>query len=134
MVLIDRVLEVGEGYLEAETRVRADDLFDDRECVPASVGFEYMAQGIAAYAGSKSLLAGEPVRLGFLIGTRLYRSNVGEFPVGSRLTVRVREILQDDSGLGVFDCELAGDTIRVSARVNVFQPGNVEEYLSRQEP
>jgi predicted hotdog family 3-hydroxylacyl-ACP dehydratase len=78
--------------------------------------------------------AGEPVKLGFLLGTRRYNSNVAEFKVGSRLTIRVRKVIQDDA-LGVFDCEIYGINhepdqdiqIEVSASLNVYQPALEEK-------
>jgi predicted hotdog family 3-hydroxylacyl-ACP dehydratase len=64
-----------------------------------------------------------PIRLGFLLGTRRYYSNVAAFSVGVRLTIHVEKILQDDN-LGVFDCRIQGDGVEVTAKLNVYQPPN----------
>ena len=95
MVLLDRVLEFDGDGLIAELVVRDDGLFGDANGVPAWAGIEYMAQAVSAYAGIKSKLAGEPIRLGYLLGTRRYLSNVPSFAIGTLLTVQKRPIMQD---------------------------------------
>ena len=49
---------------------------------------ELMAQGIGAFAGIEALKAGEPVRLGFLLGTRKLDLFADSVPVGTELEVR----------------------------------------------
>ncbi|CAA9889420.1 Beta-hydroxyacyl-(Acyl-carrier-protein) dehydratase FabA/FabZ [Candidatus Methylobacter favarea] len=132
MVLLDRIIACDEHSLSAELTVRDDGLLGSKKAVPAWAGIEYMAQAVAAYAGVMAKKAGEPVKLGFLLGTRRYSSSVAEFKVGSRLTVRVKKVIQDDA-LGVFDCEIygriheTGQDIEaiVSANLNVYQPAHV---------
>ena len=101
--------------------VNDDGLFGNHKSVPSWAGIEYMAQAIGAYAGIKSILAGEPIKLGYLLGTRRYISNVSDFNVGTALTVIVKVIIQDDK-LGAFDCQILGAGIEVSANLTVFQP------------
>jgi predicted hotdog family 3-hydroxylacyl-ACP dehydratase len=121
MVLLDRIIECDDNSLSAELVVRDDGLLGNDKTVPAWVGIEYMAQAVAAYAGVMARRAGEPVKLGFLLGTRRYNSNVAEFKVGSTIKVRVEKIIQDDR-LGVFDCRIQGDGVLVTANLNVYQP------------
>ncbi|MCX7102732.1 MAG: hotdog family protein [Methylobacter sp.] len=121
MVLLDRVIAHDNKSLTAELVVRDDGLFGDHETVPAWVGIEYMAQTIAAYVGVMARQVNDPVRLGFLLGTRRYLSNVGVFKVGARLTIQVEKIFQNE-GLGVFDCQILGVDVDVSAKLNVYQP------------
>ncbi len=121
MVLLDRIIDFDEYTLSAELVVRGDNLLGNDKTVPAWAGIEYMAQAIAAYAGIKSKLAGEPIKLGFLLGTRSYTSNVASFAVGTALTIQVKNIIQDDK-LGVFDCKLRGDGVEINANLNVYQP------------
>jgi predicted hotdog family 3-hydroxylacyl-ACP dehydratase len=80
-----------------------------------------MAQAIAAFAGVTAKQANEPIRLGFLLGTRRYGSNIAAFKAGSILTIRVKKIMQDDN-LGVFDCRIDGDGVEITAKLNVYQP------------
>lgn len=121
MVLLDRIVDYDDQGLTAELVVRADGLLGDDESVPAWAGIEYMAQAIAAFAGMMATQAGEPIRLGFLLGTRRYHSNVAAFKVGASLTIRVEKIMQDDN-LGVFDCRIQGTDVEVTANLNVYQP------------
>ncbi len=121
MVLLDKVLAFDGKSLTAELTVRADGLLGNGLRVPAWAGIEYMAQAVGAYAGVKSLLAGEPVRLGYLLGTRRYHCNVPDFTPGLILTVKVTNVIQDDK-LGVFDCRIDGDGVEISANLNVYQP------------
>jgi predicted hotdog family 3-hydroxylacyl-ACP dehydratase len=101
--------------------VRNDGLLGNDKTVPAWVGIEYMAQAIAAYAGVMSKRAGDPVKLGFLLGTKRYNSNVAEFRAGSTLTVHVEKTIQDDN-LGAFECNIQGCGVEVTANLNVYQP------------
>jgi predicted hotdog family 3-hydroxylacyl-ACP dehydratase len=121
MVLLDRVIEFDGDSLTAELIVRDDGLFGDEQGVPAWAGIEYMAQAVAAYAGIKSKLAGEPIKLVFLLGTRRYNSNVASFAVGTALTIQIKTIIQDEK-LGVFDCTIRGVGIEINANLNVYQP------------
>ncbi|MGD0961753.1 MAG: 3-hydroxylacyl-ACP dehydratase [Methylomonas sp.] len=122
MVLLDRILSVDDNSLSAELRVRYDGLLlGDQQTVPSWAGIEYMAQAIAAFTGVKTKLAGEPIRLGFLLGARGYRSNVATFAVGAQLTVTVNKVFQD-ALLAVFECRIQGENIDIDARLNVYQP------------
>ena len=121
MVFLDRIIGCDDNSLSAEWVVRDDGLLGNDKTVPAWAGIEYMAQAIAAYAGMMAKRAGEPVKVGFLLGTRRYNSNVAEFKVGSTLTVRVKKIIQDNN-LAAFECEIQGAGVEVSANLNVYQP------------
>lgn len=134
MLLLDRVVAADAEMLCAEVTIRADSQFCDGREVGAWVGIEYMAQAIAAHAGYSAQLRGEPVKPGFLLGSRRYHSDVPGFAVGAVLTVRVQRALQGDNGLGAFDCSIAQqgiDAVLASALVTVFQPPNVNEFLQR---
>ncbi len=128
MVLLDRVLEYDQESLVAEVQVRDDGLFGDAKTVPAWLGIEYMAQTVAAHGGMMCYLAGKPINLGFLLGTRRYRSNVAEFSVGTWLTVKVHRVIEDQ-GLAVFDCQLIGEGIELAAKLNVYQPDNKDNKV-----
>ena len=121
MIFLDRVISFEPSSLSAELVVRDDCLLGDSKTVPSWTGIEYMAQAIAAYAGIQSKQAGEPIKLGFLLGTRRYLTNISCFNVGTRLTITITKIIQDDK-LSVFDCKIYGEDIEISANLNVFQP------------
>lgn len=128
MVLLDRVLEYDQQSLVAETVVRNDGLFSDGETVPAWLGIEYMAQTIAAFGGMMSYQTGTPVNIGFLLGSRRYVSNISNFQVDTLIRITVKRLIEDQ-GLGVFDCQITGDGIDISANLNVYQP-NFEDNLA----
>ncbi|MCK4840945.1 MAG: hotdog family protein [Methylococcales bacterium] len=125
MMLLDHVLEYDQESLVAEVIVANDGLFGDGQTIPAWIGIEYMAQTVAAHGGMMRRLAGKPIDVGFLLGSRRYNCNVSEFIVGTRLTVSVKRFMEDQ-GLGVFDCQILGEGIDISAKLNVYQPANIE--------
>lgn len=132
MVLLDRVISVGEDSLLAEVRIRSDSLFCHADGVGAWVGIEYMAQAIGAWAGYTAQLRGEPVKLGFLLGTRRYECSRPIFVLGSVLRVYIQRVFQDENGLGSFECYIDNEEGRIAtATVTVFQPPNVNDFLQR---
>lgn len=132
MVLLDRVVSADADNLLAEVRIRSDSLFCNADGVGVWVGIEYMAQAIAAWAGCIARSRGEPVKLGFLLGTRRYECSRPIFVIGSLLQVHVRRVFQDESGLGSFECYIDDEQGRVAtATVTVFQPHNVNDFLER---
>jgi predicted hotdog family 3-hydroxylacyl-ACP dehydratase len=134
MSLLDRVLSADEETLCAEVAIRADTLFCEEGVVGAWVGVEYMAQAVAAHAGYAARMRGEPVKVGFLLGTRRYQCSVPGFGAGTVLRVHVKRALQGENGLGAFECQLedaASGAQLASATITVFQPPNVEEFLQR---
>lgn len=130
MILIDQVLRFGDEDIETRLTVRSGGLFNQADgSLPAWVGIELMAQSVAAYAGCQARLLGEPVALGFLLGTRNFQCDVDRFPLGAELHIHATRSLQDDNGMGVFECRLRGPGIDVIARLNVFRPPQVASYL-----
>jgi predicted hotdog family 3-hydroxylacyl-ACP dehydratase len=105
-------------------------LFCNTDGVGAWVGIEYMAQAIGAWAGYTAQLRGEPVKLGFLLGTRRYDCSRPIFILGSLLRVHVLRVFQDENGLGSFECSIDNEEGRVAtATVTLFQPPNVNDFL-----
>jgi predicted hotdog family 3-hydroxylacyl-ACP dehydratase len=132
MVLVDRVIAVDEESLCAEVRIRPDSLFCIASGVGAWIGVEYMAQTIAAFAGYTAYLRGEPVKPGFLLGTRRYECTRAMFTLGSLLQVHVRRVLQSESGLGSFECRIEDGKEQVAtATLTVLQPVNADDFLQR---
>lgn len=131
MILIDQVLAFDEDSIDTRMTVRAGGLFNEADgSLPAWIGVELMAQSIAAYAGCHARTQGQPVVMGFLIGTRKYQCNVERFALGSTLNIRALRTLEDDNGMGVFECHLSGPGVQVSARLNVYRPPNAAQYLA----
>jgi predicted hotdog family 3-hydroxylacyl-ACP dehydratase len=130
MVLLDRVISVDEDSLLAEVCIRSDSLFCSGGGVGAWLGIEYMAQAIGAWAGYTAQLRGEPVKLGFLLGTRRYECRRPIFLLSSVLRVHVQRLFQSENGLGSFECTIDNQEGRVAtATVTVFQPHNVNHFI-----
>ena len=133
MILLDGVESFADEEVRTRLTVRPGGLFNREDgSLPAWVGVELMAQSVAAYAGCQARVRGEPVELGFLLGTRSYQCNVEAFAAGADLHIHAIRSLQDDNGMGVFECRLSGPGIEAFARLNVFRPPEVARYL--QEP
>ena len=135
MVLLDRVIAAGEESLCAEVRIRPDSLFCHAGGVGAWVGLEYMAQAIGAYAGYSAKLRAEPIRIGFLLGTRHYECSKPLFAIGSVLKVYAKRIFQSDNGLASFECHIDDENLRLaSATVTVFQPVDPDAIFDGSSP
>jgi predicted hotdog family 3-hydroxylacyl-ACP dehydratase len=130
MLLVDRLIADDAELIRVEVTVRRETLFVTDEGMPAWVGIELMAQTVAGWAGLRRRELNEPVRLGFLLGTRRYECSRPFFPLGARLEIEAHEELVGENGLAVFSCRifLEGEVV-ASASLNAFQPPNVDEYL-----
>lgn len=132
--LLDRVLGHGDSWLEARSVMTNHNLFLEHGEVPAWVGVEYMAQAVAAWAGTQARANGRPVKVGFLLGSRRYESSVAGFPEGSTMRIRVDQEMTGDNGLGVFNCRIdgrdpRGQAFSATARLNVYQPDEFDDVL-----
>ncbi|ASP16686.1 hypothetical protein HMPREF9120_02889 [Neisseria sp. oral taxon 020 str. F0370] len=139
MVLIDRVTEYGSDFARVEASVDGNHILLHNGALPATMGMEIMAQAIGAFAGIQALSAGEPVKLGFLLGTRRMNLFADSIPVGTKLSATATVSTQDAGGMGVFDCELRwidapenakhtlpADGLLVQAALNVYAPKNAQ--------
>jgi predicted hotdog family 3-hydroxylacyl-ACP dehydratase len=131
MILLDRLVAADDESLCAEVRVRANSLFFVDGAIGGWVGLEYMAQAIGAFAGYRSRLRGEPVRIGYLLGTRHYECKQPSFALGSRLEIYVKRVLQSQDGLAAFDCRIDDETgVIASANVTVFQSADGDKPMN----
>lgn len=122
-MLLDSLVDEGPDYATCRVVVRADSTFAEDGRVPGIVAMEYMAQTIGAYAGLKSLRAGQPVRRGYLLGTRELTLEVDEFHPGDELIVEARREFGDEL-IGVFECSVRlRGRIVAAAALKVFQGG-----------
>ncbi len=129
MLLLDELVTFDGQRAVCRVRLRRDSTFIDDGAVDAVVALEYMAQAVAAFAGMCGRAAGQPVRIGFLLGTRELVLLVDRFVVGDELVVEVAHIWGEDQ-LAVFDCTVSRGGQKVaSATLNVYQ-GHIEERPS----
>lgn len=132
MILIDSIERFDDEQIFTRLTVKSEGLFNlPNGSLPAWVGVELMAQSVAAFAGCHARQKGNPVELGFLLGTRKFECNVEAFPAGTDLTIHGLRSLEDDNGMGVFECHIHGDGIHASARLNVFRPPEATQYLQQ---
>jgi len=121
MTVIDRLVEYDAKRSVGTVTIERTSRFFEGTGVPAWAGIEYMAQTIAAHAGYEARQRGEPPAIGFLLGTRAYRSELAEFPLGNKLTITI-EPLVAEGGFGAFQCAIATDRVVATAVVNTYQP------------
>ncbi len=100
-----------------------------RRVFPHGWVWSIVAQAVAAYAGLQERLQGGSPKIGFLLGTRKYKSSTDYFARGQKLSLKVEREMMAENGLSVFNCELKGDGVEASARLNVFQPEDGEAFL-----
>jgi len=125
MILIDKLCHYDEQAARCSVKITPDSPFyqPHKQAVPSYIGIEYMAQAIAAYAGADALDVGEPVQIGYLLGSRKYQPSQAWFSCGSQLYIDVERLYEESSGLRVFQCQIIIDEqVIVDAKVNVFLP------------
>lgn len=135
MVLIDRITRYGDDFVEAGAQIKPDHILLAGGILPYTAFIELMAQAVGAYAGIQARKNAQPVRLGFLLGTRKLEIFAQSVPVGTHLLATAHMSIQDAGGMGVFDCELRwtdapetssetlpSDGILARASLNVYSP------------
>ena len=104
MLLINEVLDVTETSSASRTYVDDESpFFEAGKGVPAWIGLEYMGQTAALIAGYQLALGQVTPHLGFLLGTRSFKTHCDYFAPG-KYTVRCEEKALVGDGLATFDC------------------------------
>ncbi len=133
MLLLDKVVGYDDAGIVASVVIRESSLLVTPEGVPGHVAMEYMAQACGAYAGAMALEAGTPVKIGFLLGTRMCRVLVPWFRVGDRLLVSASIVFHDEQ-LAAFDCKIEiGSRLVADAQLKVYQPQDDMLLMDRDE-
>jgi predicted hotdog family 3-hydroxylacyl-ACP dehydratase len=132
MLLLDEVVGWNRERIVAAVTVRPGALFLDEGALPAHIAIEWMAQTCGAMVGLLAIEKGQPVRIGFLLGTRNFAAQTSRFHLGDRVTVTARPVF-DDGQMAVFDCEVErAAEICATARLNLFQPDDLQAMLEEQ--
>jgi predicted hotdog family 3-hydroxylacyl-ACP dehydratase len=120
MLLLDEVCGYDDISVECLVVLRDDSPFVERGKVRATLALEYLAQCIAVWTGLQGRARGEPVRIGYLVGSRELAFAVDHFRVGDELRLKASRV-GGDSTLGVFACSVlrGGDTL-ASGTLNVY--------------
>ena len=131
MLLLNDVLSYNQELktLTAIFVIEEENLFYDKKNkgVPSSVGIEYMAQTIGAYAFYKNNCT--IPKIGLLLGARLFSTGIDFFKLNETYTVKVKEIFTDKQILA-FDCIIFDNKNEeiASATVNVYQNDEIEDF------
>ncbi|WP_374307509.1 hypothetical protein [Dongia sp.] len=133
MLLLDRVIGFTDAAIEAALGVRSDNpFFEAGKGVAAHIAIEWMAQTCGAFVGLEAKRRHQPVRVGFLLGTRNFRAERDWFRDGESLIVRA-ELIFRDGETGVFDCILRSpERVEATAQLTLHQPANLAAVLARQ--
>ncbi|MDR1811473.1 MAG: hypothetical protein LBQ87_01465 [Candidatus Fibromonas sp.] len=133
MLLLSRVktIDLGARKLCAEVDINPKSFFYDSGIngIPVWIGFEYMAQSIAALSGKHDLEQGKQPRMGFILSVKNYNAKTHCFLNGTTISIFVREILQVDMVIS-FDCSIAlNESVLATATLNVIKVENAEEFI-----
>lgn len=131
MIVIDEVSDSGDDWIETVTDINQDHMFFEPgpNGLPGWALIELMAQSIAAFAGLQAKHNGDPVRIGFLLGTRKMNISLPVIETGSRLHIRARRELKDLDGLSTFACTARVEGVEIaSGLINVYQTRDGEFF------
>jgi len=135
MILIDQLDKYDEESASCSVTIGKHSPFFDlnHQGVASYIGNEYMAQAIAAFSGAHSLDKQGEVTIGFLLGSRKYKTFQPYFRLGEKYLITINELYKEESGLSVFDCEIIDvkQNVIAKANINVFQPKDAESFLQK---
>jgi predicted hotdog family 3-hydroxylacyl-ACP dehydratase len=132
MLLLDEIVGWNSDRLVSMVNIRRDSMFLESSAIAPHIAMEWMAQTCGAMVGAQALERGEPVRIGFLLGTRNFSATVERFSLGDKLTVTAAPIFSDGQ-MAVFDCQVVrGEEVCATARLNLFQPESLDAILESQ--
>ncbi|WP_229238368.1 hotdog family protein [Dyella amyloliquefaciens] len=131
MILLDRIDHYDAESIVCLRRIAPNHPFTDADGhLPSWAGIELMAQAIAAWSGCHARDMGQPVRLGFLLGSRMYDCNAEAFRSGSELRIEAKRTFHDEDGMGAFSCRIDAGAVRAEARLTVFSPSDPANFLA----
>jgi predicted hotdog family 3-hydroxylacyl-ACP dehydratase len=109
MLLVSAILDHSPDETTCAIEIPADSFVAASDgTVPPWTALEYMAQTVAVHAGLTAWQRGEPVKLGFLIGSRRVEFHAPP-RVGQSLGATVRRVW-GEAALGLFACSLRDRT------------------------
>jgi len=131
MLLVDQVLEAGEGYIRAQSTVGSSNIFFmPGRGLPSYVAFELMAQTVSVLDGWGRRAEGQGPQIGFLIGCRKYRVTRDWFAPGEVLEIACTALIQEGE-LRSFECRVTAGAAEVaSGTLNVFRPDDPARFLT----
>lgn len=133
MILIHALVEQGDNWLIAAVDLSRPNLFSGPAGTPAYVALEYMAQAIAAYAGSQNAARQLPPSIGFLLGTRQFETAAPLLPRQGVALIRAEVVFAEEASVSLFECSMylaESPGIKLAwASIKAFQPGDVHAVI-----
>jgi len=105
MVLLHSVIDHSRQRTRCRVVIGANSPYHDDGIVPPWIGLEYLAQAIAVHGGLHGRAAGDPIRLGLLVGCRCLTIATTNFTCGQVLEASVAR-LWGERDLFAFRCTL----------------------------
>lgn len=132
LLLIHEVLAVTEQSISVLIDLSIPSVFHEDDGLVASyVGIEYISQAAAALVGYHRVRQGLDVKIGFLLGTRLYNSVSNQFDFDEKLIVQVTEEWVDDI-IGVYQGQIMqGDNLFASSQIKAIMPEDHKRLFKR---
>ena len=130
MIVIDELIDVDmeKQVVTTSVTISENKIFYDSTIKGISplVGIEFMAQTVGCYAFFEN--GQKKPRVGYLLGSRLYKCELEKFELGKTYTIVANRIFSDNE-LVSFDCFIYNENIECArATVNVYLPqdmGNI---------
>jgi predicted hotdog family 3-hydroxylacyl-ACP dehydratase len=131
MSLLSRVKEIdlAAHTLRSEVDIAQSSFFYDSAMggVPVWLGFEYMAQSIAALSGKYDLEHGIKPKLGFIMSVKGFEAKTNCFSNGTTISIFIKELVKLDSIVS-FECAITlNESILAIATLNTIKIENIEE-------
>jgi predicted hotdog family 3-hydroxylacyl-ACP dehydratase len=132
MSLLSRVRDVDltAHTLCAEVDIAKDSFFYDSamDGVPVWIGFEYMAQSIAALSGKYDLEHGTQPKMGFILSVKGFEAKANCFSKGTTISIFVKELVRLDSIVS-FECTITlNECVLAIATLNTIKIENIEDF------
>lgn len=129
MIFLAGIVDHTKDSTTCVVEVGEDSLFrEPGGLVPAWVGLEYMAQCVAAHGGLRARATGQPVKVGFFVGSRRIDVHTGGFSPGQVIEVRAKHLL-GERGFFSFACSLRdrkSGALLMEGNLNVFLSEDLE--------
>lgn len=124
MLLLNKVNTLSATRASALITIDEDTPFCNDKGVPAWIGIEYMGQTAALIAGYQLQQGSMKPRLGFLLGTRRFQTEVPYFTISTVLVVSCLEKALVGDSLATFDCQIhnkLSDEVLATASLSVYR-------------
>lgn len=129
MVLLDEVVSYDSEHIMTRLCVCENNVFlNEKGEFELINALELMAQSVGVLRGLAN--EKESNKLGFLLSARAFKIHKNAVKIGANLSVKATMSMQDESGFGLYECEIYEDkNLVASANISLLNPN--EEMLAR---